>query len=339
MSNPQYHRSPEFLTLDELSLYDHLVIAFSNKDRRLMGFNFANLDVGKVLLMVKLDYPEFYYYNFEKAVVTQGNILYLDHYIKIDRSREKAVNDAVEEIVAKCATLNSTYEQVLFVYDYLESNVTYSFEDAQLDPQTMNYESFSLLGALLNKKAVCSGYSLALKYILDKLNIECVVLACVQEVDHAFNAVKIGEEWTNIDLTMAIIVKGDLSFMHKNNLITPLLRFGFGLTNDEISAQIIRLKFNDFCPSTSEDFNYYRRHKLCFKSITTLRNFIRTFAHVQNPLILMYNGTYSLREASLIARDNLRRHGIEVEKAGFIKMGYLYFIGGNLYGREIYTKD
>lgn len=77
-------------------------------------------------------------------------------------------------------------------YDYSGGidNEAYTDENARI--------TRSLKGALVEGRAVCYGYSLALKYALNYFGIESEM---IKGKTHAWNQVKIDGKWYNVDLT------------------------------------------------------------------------------------------------------------------------------------------
>lgn len=84
----------------------------------------------------------------------------------------------------------SDMEKILIVHDYIAANYEYDLSEA----------SRTLDSMVLERKGVCQGYSYLFKYIMDRLEFDCVNVpsnAC----GHMWNKVKIGEDWYNIDVT------------------------------------------------------------------------------------------------------------------------------------------
>lgn len=110
---------------------------------------------------------------------------------------EKSIEKAKNEIL-KNATGNN-YEKILYVHNWIVDNVEY---DTKKGENTSN-----IYGALLNKTAICEGYARAFKYMLDELNIPCILVAgtAVDENGnterHAWNYVYIKNNWYAIDTT------------------------------------------------------------------------------------------------------------------------------------------
>ena len=83
-------------------------------------------------------------------------------------------------------------EKILAIHNWLCLNCEYDF--------SFDNSSFYAYGAILNGKAVCNGYAMAFKLFMDKLGIECKHVSSVQ-LDHAWNQVKIEDEWYWLDCT------------------------------------------------------------------------------------------------------------------------------------------
>lgn len=95
---------------------------------------------------------------------------------------------------------DNTYNRIKFVHDYLVDTVSYD--------QTLSKDNiYNIYGALINKVAVCEGYSKAFKYIMDDFGIPCVIVCGIGQnsngdtESHAWNYVKIDGKWYAIDCT------------------------------------------------------------------------------------------------------------------------------------------
>ena len=107
---------------------------------------------------------------------------------------EKELKAAVDRLAAKI-TASGHYEIELQLHDLLCSEVEYS--DDPTDPSI-----YTAYGALINKKALCEGYSRAMQLLLQKFSIPATVVTGVaDEEDHMWNRVFVQGEWYNLDLT------------------------------------------------------------------------------------------------------------------------------------------
>ncbi len=126
-------------------------------------------------------------------------------YLSEQFSSEEAVNDAINsieqiknEIVSSCED-QSTKNKIKVVHDYLVDSIDYNSADGS--------NVYNVYGALINKRAVCEGYARACKYILDDLEIPCIIACGVGEnragetESHAWNYVMLDGKWYALDVT------------------------------------------------------------------------------------------------------------------------------------------
>ena len=94
----------------------------------------------------------------------------------------------------------NTYEDIKMVHDYLVHNISY---DSSLSKQNI----YNIYGALVNRECVCEGYARAFKYLLDELDIPCVMVIGTgtnsqgETENHAWNYVQLNGNWYAVDST------------------------------------------------------------------------------------------------------------------------------------------
>lgn len=127
------------------------------------------------------------------------------NYLNSTFQNESQVNYAFKQIetekqIIKSGLSGTIENQIRGVHDYLIANLEY-------DSTVSKDNIYNLYGALINKNTVCEGYSRAFKYLMDDLGIPCII-ACGTAVNsegqtesHAWNYVKIDENWYAIDVT------------------------------------------------------------------------------------------------------------------------------------------
>lgn len=92
------------------------------------------------------------------------------------------------------------YEKIKKVHNILIDNLSY--EQSISKPNIRN-----IYGALCEREVVCEGYAKAFKYLLDKLDIENIIVvgygtnSSGQSEEHAWNDVKLDDNWYAIDVT------------------------------------------------------------------------------------------------------------------------------------------
>lgn len=130
-------------------------------------------------------------------------------------SKEQVDNAIVEiENIKNQIISNRTgnvYEDMKVVHDYLVDNISY-------DSSISKSNIYNIYGALINKECVCEGYARAYKYILDELNIPCILVIGTatngegNTENHAWNYVKLNNSWYAVDTTWddPIIIGGGI---------------------------------------------------------------------------------------------------------------------------------
>ena len=92
------------------------------------------------------------------------------------------------------------YDKIKEVHSWLIDNIEY---DVNLEAD----EPYSISGALTEGKAVCEGYARSFKYIMDELQIPCVLVSGTgtnsdgETESHAWNYVQLEGKWYAIDVT------------------------------------------------------------------------------------------------------------------------------------------
>lgn len=127
------------------------------------------------------------------------------------RTAMSKINEKKEEVLKKLT--NNTYRNVLKIHDYLIDTIDY-------DQNNTSIGSYSVYGALVDKKCVCEGYAKSLKYLLNAANIPCIIVQGIatnstgRSESHAWNCVYVNNEWYYIDATWndpIIIGKGTIA--------------------------------------------------------------------------------------------------------------------------------
>lgn len=92
------------------------------------------------------------------------------------------------------------YMKVKKVHDYIIENTEY-------DQYLSKSNIYNTYGALIGHYAVCEGYSKSMKYMLDAVNIPCIIVCGIAQnsngeaESHAWNYVKINDLWYAVDST------------------------------------------------------------------------------------------------------------------------------------------
>ena len=148
--------------------------------------------------------------------------------------------DLVEEAAQK---FKSTYiksgmtefEKEMAIIGYLVENTDYDW--ANYKSGSIPAASYTAYGALVNHVAVCQGYALAFKKLCDICGLEAIVVTGTGNGgSHAWNQVKIGGSWYNVDVTWEDPIDGGTdapnTYFNSKNLWNKYIN----LTNEAIEA-------------------------------------------------------------------------------------------------------
>lgn len=97
-----------------------------------------------------------------------------------------------QNIVNGASAFGTDYEKEKYVHDALITKVEY---DASAE---MSQSAYS---ALVNGKTVCAGYARAFQYIMQQLGIPAYYCTGYSGEEHAWNIVRLGDEYYNVDVT------------------------------------------------------------------------------------------------------------------------------------------
>ena len=114
----------------------------------------------------------------------------------------EAFNEASRVYSLYIDNCSSDYEKVKAAHDYIVKNCMYN--KAAVDNDSLVDDDFSVYGTLVKGIAVCEGYAKAFKMLMDIADIDCIIVTGTvgeDEVLHAWNMVKLEDDWYHVDVT------------------------------------------------------------------------------------------------------------------------------------------
>ena len=109
----------------------------------------------------------------------------------------KEIDAVVDDVFNKLYKPNDTkINNIKTFHDYIINNSSYDTDRS--DNNIINYKSDIAYGPLLQKQALCGGYSDAMELFLEKMDIKSYK---VSSEEHVWNAVELDGKWYNLDLT------------------------------------------------------------------------------------------------------------------------------------------
>ena len=245
-------------------IYDSILKAALSYDKKATvggGIFLSNADFEKTIDALRSDHPELYYLDFNMSV-TGGffsTTLHLRYNInESDKIKyDKALDNFMNFIKAKCQNLKGEYEKALLVHDLFAENLVYDMNEPR---------AFDLVGPILHKRGVCQGISFAYKYVLDEIGVDCLtafgeVHSSTTNGPHAWNLVKVAGRWYHVDVTLDT-KQGD-TFFH-----------AYFMNNDSDTFINHRYKYpmNIECRYIND--NYFYRNKAFFTDIDKAAEYI-----------------------------------------------------------------
>lgn len=156
--------------------------------------------------------PNKMYLNIETTTTGNKSIYYVyinsgseSNYLIDEFSSEQQIDEAINKIEKVKQSLvakktGDTYQDIKMVHDYLVDNIEY-------DTTIAKANIYDVYGALINHVAVCEGYARSFKYIMDSMQIPCVLVIGKgtnsegKTENHAWNYVQVEGTWYAIDTT------------------------------------------------------------------------------------------------------------------------------------------
>lgn len=165
---------------------------------------------------------------------------------RLKKAKEK-FNITVDKIIDGAPKNATDYELELYVNNYLVENCVYDKEAAETEG-IAGHEN-DAYGALVNKKAVCEGYSRAFQLLCNRLGIDCISVSGTADGEpHAWNNVKLDGEWYEVDVTWND-TDGDTEF--------PIYDY-FNLPSDKFSeSHSTSPLYSEITLSEYENTDYY----------------------------------------------------------------------------------
>lgn len=107
------------------------------------------------------------------------------------------LNKIVDQIIKdNIKSTMSDEEKIRVIHDYIINKVEY--DKVRNDTGDSNYKSNTAYGALVQGKAICSGYADAMELFLNRFNIKNYKIA---SATHVWNAIYLNGSWYHLDLT------------------------------------------------------------------------------------------------------------------------------------------
>ena len=266
------------LTGIERCIYDCIFDGLQNWKQKIPMPPGSKIDkVYEIYSMVMRDCPLFFHAGVGIRMVEGVKATLLPQYRLTMQQYEQQyqlVCEFVRNSVRQLKGARRTYDKIRSIHNSMARHVIYFGIDDD--------DSHNVVGAILKQKAVCESIAKAFKLICDANFIPCIVIlgkststdgvqyGTVSEDDknnnHAWNMVKIGKSWYNIDVTFDI---GAAGFEDKTQI-----RYDYFCRSDRVFS-VNHIPSGACLPQALKDHSYYRATGNYVKDIPGLRQLIR----------------------------------------------------------------
>lgn len=252
------------LTDDQKKIYSSIAIAIKNLDSKakIKDYNYVDdattmQDVKVAVQNLFLDHPEVFYVKNDYTVSTIELVnskrieVELGYMVSgqsdLDDKISK-INQELEPIITAAKAMDKFNAEV-YIHDKICQLATYyKYTDINEVPE----QCHSIYGCFVGKSAVCDGLAKALQIALAKVNVENIlVTGNLQGQAHAWNLVKLDNDWYHVDIT------SDKSVKNESTNKEEIVHSYFNITAEQIKAtNTIDLEAN-LPVATATTYNYY----------------------------------------------------------------------------------
>ena len=135
------------------------------------------------------------------SLAPQNNKNYLSDSFNSESQVDNAINQIEQIRNSIVSRVNgSNYNKALIVHDTLVDMLEYEQNDS-------NSNTHNIYGAFVNRSVVCEGYAKSFKYIMDSLNIPCILVGGIatnnssNTESHMWNYIQLDGNWYGVDVT------------------------------------------------------------------------------------------------------------------------------------------
>jgi acid phosphatase family membrane protein YuiD len=186
-----------------LKAFESLAVSFDSSriDRR--------VDVLKIINVVLGDHPSIVYFDKSQiTTVSSGSNRQVQLVGCLSKPQIRKLNSDIETIVDLIIAplhQSSQFAKLIKIYKHLQANVKYDMDS--FNGLTNNPSAHNAYGALVNRLAVCDGFSSAFALLAQRIGFDCTVISghsthrSTGHGEHAWNIIKVNNKYYHMDVT------------------------------------------------------------------------------------------------------------------------------------------
>ena len=189
------------LTKEQKKIYDQMLDAILEQKQEVTISATDGKSLEDIFNCIKADYGGLFWVESFRYTQYQRNgktemVSFSPNYTMSRSERDKTQREIDQKVKAYLKGIKksaSDYKKVRYVYKKLIQKVDYNL-------QSKNNQN--IISVFLGKETVCQGYANAMQYLLEKLDVPCVIVTGrAKGGPHAWNMVKLDGEWYYTDAT------------------------------------------------------------------------------------------------------------------------------------------
>lgn len=181
----------------------------------------------RLAVMVASVVPEKIYFHSNWLTYPDGSTTdFVSYAVNIDAAAARAKEEAKRVAGELVRDGMSTPEKIKAFNDYIAKNCEYDYQAAEEGMNETNIASYSLSGVFFNRKAVCDGYAAAMTALCQAAGIPCFKISS-SKMNHAWNMIYDGEEWSFTDVTNNSMNNGEATDTYLMLSPEELIQLGY----------------------------------------------------------------------------------------------------------------
>lgn len=177
---------------------------------------------------------------------------------KLTDDKDKFILKSLKEAISSIITDDmDDYSKEKAVYDYIFANTTY--DDGELAAISSGQDfSHTPYGFFKDHTTICVGNATTFKLFMDALGIDCKIIHCTAEVEHAWDVVNIDGDWYHVDLTFDNGSDGNPDYARFNVNDDIKMDDGYDWSNQDDIPECTSLKYCYLAKNAKEISDVYQ---------------------------------------------------------------------------------
>lgn len=191
-----------------VDVIEKLYRGFLNRDEEIdvADYNLTEEDASACYTALMNDYPDLFYLDhiFDMYLKNDGGVESIVPRYIYNEEETSSIKASIDIEVDKiCSGIDPNLNRadiITAVHNYFATNYTYDWEHY---PDNTYIRKFTIMSLFIDKTSVCQGFTLGLKYVLNRYNIPCRSVQS-KEMGHIWNIVQAkegSENWYHVDAT------------------------------------------------------------------------------------------------------------------------------------------